>query len=225
MTMLSTADPAMTVSMKGMDTLFFSTAVLRTSSQVNASAIDWSDTPIAATECSLRFCVKTFETNITNNRISEHSREILAVRSPRSWVQLHGEFNDRLDLPEGHASDDLHYDSVNASIDRTDLMLGDQYNISQEAVYGIGSFFRDLLSVNLTTKNSEGGIDGRINGFYMKDRQSQPAIAAVLYNSSDLGATFEALAASMSNAIRVGGDDSLQHPGDDGRLVTKYRID
>lgn len=123
-------------------------------------------------------------------------------------------------------------------IDRTDLMLyspntGSRFSISKVAVDSISYFFQSTFATNLYDVNITNNPvrSGRFNGYYMNASQEQyePGIMQVLLTSQNLNETFEALAVSMSNAVRTGSDETFNETanvvtGSKGEVVIFYRV-
>ena len=117
------------------------------------------------------------------------------------------------------------------------------YNISQAAVNGISSFIQKTFAACITPYSncSEANTTGTeaaaenwtpLNGFYMLGRdlngnqdQFKPSIAQAFWRSENLTANFEAIAASMTNAIRAGADNQTAVIGSVGVPVTLYHVD
>lgn len=94
------------------------------------------------------------------------------------------------------------------TIEKTDLTLGKSFNITQRAVTSLNvsmnaTFTRPYTGPNTasTPRNPRS-----LGGFYISDDggdEFEPAIIQPLHESEDLNMTFQALAASMSNAMRT----------------------
>lgn len=123
-----------------------------------------------------------------------------------------------------YSSDDLNNPPKPVGILRTDLSVGDGYNISQTAVLGISNMLESVLKFN--------GTGGSVP--YDTDTSApiaKPIFLQPLYDSNDLSATFENIANSMSNALRADADsasaDNLNIASMSGRLgypVSMYKV-
>jgi len=87
----------------------------------------------------------------------------------------------------------LAFNSYYSWFPRTDLRLGDQFNISQSAINSIGSFFGSNFATDLSAHKyyiNSTYSDGwpMLNGFYMDngDTQWAPGVMEALYGSKDL---------------------------------------
>ncbi|KAH6889839.1 hypothetical protein B0T10DRAFT_513043 [Thelonectria olida] len=226
MTAYGTGNTSQTSSMKKLDTLIWSTSIIRVLAPDNHLTA-WPDLPLEATECALYYCINNYTTRVQDGILSEISSQLTATRHPQSWVPMN---LDSQVLPEPYLSN-LEFDDNLSGIVRSDLQLVSPnshatYNVSQTAVDSISSFFQSTFTDPARTNTSRGSYSGRLNAFLVNQTglQYAPAMAQVLWNADDLPATFEAVAASMSNALRLGDAGGLLQVGQGGRLRTFYRV-
>ncbi|GME63463.1 hypothetical protein MMC27_008364 [Neofusicoccum parvum] len=154
---------------------------------------------------------------------------------PSAWAQSGWARIDYANTTTTRKFSSLRFDNLTSSIDRSDLMLGDGFNISQDAVVSISSYFQSTFATSgmayLIENASAPGhtFQALVNGYRISDTQnrakSTPSILRMLFDSPDLDATFRSLARSMSNAIRAGSDDSRVQTGRSGTTETLYRIE
>lgn len=112
------------------------------------------------------------------------------------------------------------YDDIYSRIPRTDLMLGNSFNIAQAAVDSVSSFMARTFAREPLVPN--------INGWYIEgsgNRQYFPEIMKVLRTILSLQGLFQGVGVSMTNAIRDGSDDRLTQEGELCRQATIYRIE
>lgn len=177
--------------------------------------VDRPETPIESVECGLLYCVNKYLTNMTNNKVFEQSIFQPVARSAQSWQTT----------PEhqlnGSLLASLEYDPIVSKVPRTDLMLGDGYNISNSAVIGISDFFQQNFWRTTSDRNDSYEF---VDGYLISPLEYSPNSMQPLYNSPDLFDTFEAIAVSMSNTLRVESDDTPRWTGMKGTSVTLYRI-
>ena len=220
MTAWSTSNPASTVTFQSLNELLWSMSFINVTGQ-------WSNDSIQATECALYYCVNVYSTTVSNGTLSETaSPQPSATRSLKSWQPGVGTY--------WSSHDPLTFDPMNSTINRTDLMIGDGFNVSQTAIDGIGSFFQSTFAVNLTEQLealSGGDTVVAISSYAMNWTYShdfQPNIMQAFYQSPDLTETFANLASSMTNALRAGADPvpsgSPGAFGKSGEMVTHYVI-
>ncbi|UJO24659.1 uncharacterized protein CLAFUR5_13630 [Fulvia fulva] len=219
-----TGNESGTVSMSDIDTLIWSMAILRVKPKDQGETRTWPHVDLEESECALYYCVKRYNESDMNNSLSHSWTEVTtATRSQDSYSwqpsqssidQYQAELNDA-DI------ESLAFDDSLSAVERTDLQLGDVFNISQAAVNGLSSFFQSTFAAkNISNVNNT-------NGFYMRssaNTQYQPAAIQPLVLSVNLDATFTALAESMSNPIRTADDNAITDFGMMGTSVTRYRV-
>lgn len=225
MTAFGTGNASQTSSMHKLDALVWSMSVIKVLPPDN-NLTGWPNLPLEATECALYYCVNEYTTKVQDGLLSETSTQLAAKRNPKSWAPPYP-------LPEPFLSS-LEFRSGLSAISRSDLQLvspssNATYNISQAAVDSISSYFRGIFTApdSIDTNNTEqDNYNGSINAFLVNQTgvQFAPATAQVLWTSDNLTDTFEALAVSMSNALRQGDADGLLQGGQGGNLRTFYRV-
>ncbi|KAL8777722.1 MAG: hypothetical protein Q9213_007737 [Squamulea squamosa] len=178
----------------------------------------WPDSPVTASECGLWYCVNEYNSSVENGNLIETSIPALLTRSPDSWQT-------KTEQPQHTVAqkyrrppqDTLSYYTDSASLVRTDLQLGEAFNVSQSAVYGINQAMTETFSARPDT-NSTSRPPRFINA-YILSREAityHPTVMQILRDSPDVNATFAALAKSMSNSIRANSDDNLVKTGEAG---------
>ncbi|KAI1145563.1 hypothetical protein F4825DRAFT_240552 [Nemania diffusa] len=236
MSTFGTGNASETVTMGDINTLIWSMSIIRVTEDPTNSSAAWPALPISATECALLYCVKDYQDKVINGSFLESATPVANThRLQQSWQP------DRI-FWQGDLSPDIlssiEFNSYFSVIQRTDLSIlsvdtGLAYNISQEAVDSISSFIHNTFAIKLTpfNVNSNGSVAGQLNGYYIDtgDIQYSPSALQVLYKSEDLNATFTNLAASMSNALRSGADDSFngtnrEHTGQKSATTVIYSI-
>ncbi|KAF7190465.1 hypothetical protein HII31_08179 [Pseudocercospora fuligena] len=227
MTTFGTGNPAKTASMREIDTLIWSMSMIRVANQ--DAEKNWPSAAPLANECALYYCVKQYNTTVTNGTINQMSTiRADATRSKTSWQVL-----DLSPYPDTTLTssdrESLEFDSEQSAIQRTDLTLGENYNISQSSIDSISQYFQTMLSKTNITGAFGQFNTSTLNGFVLgaignPTTQYAPDSVSVLHNSTDLDATFAAVAESMSNVIRANGDNKLRTTGQIGIPVTKFQI-
>ena len=183
-----------------------------------------------AIECALRYCVKQYDSTAASSQIQESGQVIeSAARASGSWKL---DSVDRSEINKTAKVDnvtvtnadinDLDFKSPTVSYTRTDLMLGNQYNISQTAVNGISSLMYNTFTYDQTSEEFINGV--YITGSRYGDMQYNPSASQRLWDSQNLEESFETLAVSMSNAIRARSDNNAIETGQEGSSVTKFSI-
>lgn len=232
---LGTAEASETTSTPELETLIWSMSMIRADPNDSNNTAAWPNFPVSAMECALYYCVKNYTFTVSGGTLREVSKEVTEMtRVKDSWG-----------VGEGYASlmnksqiNSIAFDKIVSAIHRSDLTLfsaasGRRFNISSVAVNSISSYFQSTFAsqpheLEITETPAE---TGRLNGYYMRSTQLEyePSVMQALFSSTDLNATFTALAASMSNALRTGADGSFEGipvtvTGERGELTTYYRI-
>ncbi|KAI9654474.1 MAG: hypothetical protein M1821_006564 [Bathelium mastoideum] len=229
MTSWSTSSPSDSISFKSVSELLWSISFLNVTSSGS-----WPNASVEATECALYYCVNEYSSKAVNGSIVEYATELSsAKRSDASWQPAN--------TARWTSHDPLVFDSHDSSLNRTDLMLGNGFNVSQTSVDGINSFFQStfildnpgrldlstgahLNGIALVPPSSSGPPESTSNAV----TQFMPDVMQAFYQSSNLTDMFEDIAWSMTNAIRTGADsidgNPSTVPGRGGILTTHYSI-
>ena len=198
MTAFGTSNESRSISFSAKDTLIWSMTMMN----VTNVKVNWEDAPVVAAECGLWYCVNSYNSSVENSNISETVTPAPSTRSPASWEVLPQQ-------PEGVAFDHpppntIGYNASFASVNRTDLQLGDGFNMSQSAIWSIGSF------ISSTFQSSQLPHTELINAWVINESEDlttyQPTAMQMLYTSQDWEAIFAALAKSMTNVLRQDSD-------------------
>ena len=219
MTMHGTGNASQTNTMQDLDTLIWAATLLQVQPNPNNKSAVWPDYPILAEECALYYCVNTYDSMVINATLQETVSPTKAKRNPDSWQPPKPK--NGTGLTEAQTlSIEFHRDR--SSVNRTDLMLGNGFNLTQAAVDGISSYFQNFLA----TPNASMDFQS-VNGYIISENyqlEYTPSAAQVLYVSKNLTNTFKALAASMSNALRSGDDEARLVSGRTGTILNFYHI-
>lgn len=236
MTMLGTANASETIKAQEIDTLIWSMSMIRARPDPTNTSAAWPSLPLSAMECTLFYCVKEYETTVTDGSLREISKHVMdATRVKTSWRP---EATYATNLMNELQINSIAFHKYFSAFSRTDLVLsspgtGSRFNISKVAVDSISSYFQSNFASKLYTLNitDPPSATGKLNGYYVNATQTQykPGVMQALLSSRDLNATFTALAASMSNAIRTGADESSDSVPDivtglKGDVKTFYKI-
>ncbi len=208
--------------MQDLDTLIWSMSMIRIKPGISEPEISkWRNIPHEAQECSIYYCVNSYSSRVANGLLTEVVQEQTSIRrDPNSWQLL---------APDGLSSTTLNtsmkhsiaFDPAMSTFPRTDLPLGDRYNISQTAVDSISIFMTSTFANDLMRYPHT-----NINGWSIDDgtKQYQPDSMQILSIAPDLHGTFDNVATSMSNAIRAGADGSPKVYGEVVDQVTIYHV-
>ena len=228
MTVYGTANRTLSVSFHSFDTLIWSMTIMNyTMKEEQATSGNFS-----AMECALWFCVNSYKSAVTNGTLTEIIQPVLSKRNIDSWQPLKSNSKDSevyvgiFAVPPEftHATTEFNITEDNFMSDRrrTELQLGDGFNVSQGAFYSIVNLLGDTLTDRFTKTGGGNALvkrahDGAPNEY------SPPAMQS-LYNSQDLAATFATLAKSMTNNIRRNDDSHTVVDGKEGHYVILTRV-
>lgn len=242
MTSFGTANASRTNTFKESESLLWAMSFLKMQAPSDDSTHSngWPNVSVEALECGLFYCVNQYSSTVRNGTLYETETFMQnATRQPYSWelinytsVNLDGIHIDNQSMKS------LEFNNSTSSWSRTDLMLGNGFNLSQTAVNSLSSQFQSQFTSQKTINTSDhrDHLLARdytpVNGFYKNQINSpdsaavdySPPVMQILYNSPDLNDTFRRLARGLSNAIRAGADDPTLHTGASGVMTTYYRI-
>lgn len=232
MATLGTSNATETINAHDLDTLIWSMSMIRLGP--NASTIAWPDLPLSAMECSLFYCVNSYGFKMSSGTLTVTSEQVLdAKRVPNSWEAPAGSF---WPLLNESMLESIAFQENYSVIPRTDLMLvspatGSRFNLSKKAIDSTSYFFQSKFATKRFNQYWSDSKKGSFNGYYVVYPlpKYEPSIIQALFASQDMNETFTTLAASMSNAIRTGADETfdgvpLMLTGSKGELTTFYRV-
>ncbi|KAI0440957.1 hypothetical protein F4803DRAFT_525272 [Xylaria telfairii] len=215
-TTLGTTDASETITMQDLDTLIWSMSILRVTPNSTNSTAAWPNLPLSATECALYFCVKRYEAIVAKGTLQMTDEIVSDAFRQQDFGNDPGTFDLQF----------LYYHGTDVTL--LSPTSGNTFNISRGAVNGLTSNFQKTFASTLSHYPLD---DGRVNGYYvdLEEAKFEPNIIQALFSREDLNGTFTALAASMSNAIRRGADESSDGvsstvTGKRGTVVTFYKI-
>lgn len=230
MATLGTSNATETISAHDLDTLIWSMSMIRL--RPDASTTAWPDLPLSAMECALFYCINSYEFKISSGTPTATSEQVLdAKRVANSWQPE----SDKSFLNEP-ILESIAFQENYSRIPRTDLMLvspatGSRFNLSKKAIDTTSYFFQSKFATKLYNQDISDSKNGSFNGYYVVSplKTYEPSIIQALFASQDINETFTTLAASMSNAIRNGADETfdgipLVLTGSKGELTTFYRV-
>ncbi|KAL1623138.1 hypothetical protein SLS54_004624 [Diplodia seriata] len=218
MTTYGTGNKNETISLQEVDNLLWGMSFLRVT---NTEVKKWPNVDLEATECGLYYCVKQYNATVSNGTFHVTEEEVsTASRAVDSWLPLSDDDTNNLTSLEW--LDSLNFDKVLSSVERSDLVLGNQFNLSQSAIDSISSFFQTYF---MRVESYPGYMDSlKLNGYSQSEAHYNPSSIQAFRTVPNLDSTFQALARSMSNALRADSDNSTVQSGINRVMQVKYRI-
>ena len=210
MTAYGTGDQNESISFASLDTLIWSITMMNFTENEGPS----SSVKVSAIECGLWYCVNAYTSEVKGGNLTEIIQPAPSKRNPDSWQPLLEPNSDTIITPPPNT---LNYDGRTSSVRRTDLQLGEGFNVSQAAIYSIS----ELMNATFTIPSTEG-----INAYVLPIHGTtySPTAMQRLYNSRNLEATFASLAKSMTNNMRQNADGSNVAIGKAGEYLILIRV-
>ncbi|KAJ4325405.1 hypothetical protein N0V94_000747 [Neodidymelliopsis sp. IMI 364377] len=244
MTANTTIEVNRTISFKNMDTLLMAFIVMRASDDWLGSQIPWEASTPTATECALYLCANAYEAKSENSLVEERLVGSWAYKAPGSY-QVNWDSDEWNLSPgaEGYVAS-LGTKLYDAKIGRTDLQLlipefsstafpahlPRAFNVSHAFIFSAIDFLIDFSQSN---EQPIGLPAGSRNGTPVDEtwdmlgvpwtNDQMPPVVDALWNSTNLTATFENVARSLTNQIRNASPD--RHQGELQQWVMHVRVD
>lgn len=211
MTAYGTGNETESVSFTSHDTLIWSMTMmnftLKKEPKINGS--------VSAIECGLWYCVNSYKSTVKDGNLTETIELAPSKREPNSWQPVLGPIDRGVVTPPPNT---INYDRISSSVRRTDLQLGEGFNLSQAAIYSIS----DLMNATFASPVRQKGINAHV--LASDGTTYNPTAMQRLYNSQDLEATFASLAKSMTNNIRQNSDHNTVTNGKEGKYLVLIRV-
>lgn len=250
MTLRGTTNATRSIAFSNITTLIWSQTILRHPASTNITILPLTsaDPGVFARECILYYCVNNYNSTVSNGVLSEtiSPSPDHAARDPSSWALLPSIPNQAPPAFSPSRQLDISYHPRFSFPRRSDLSFagpGGGYNISQNAINSISSMVQSTFATCTTmTRNCTTNLEPvaenwtPLNGFYMTVRsgaQYEPSAAQALWRAERVESVFEAVARSMGNALRTGGDitaatadgEGSRVAGMVGVVTVLYRVD
>ncbi|KAG8158099.1 hypothetical protein KVR01_011860 [Diaporthe batatas] len=247
---LGTPNTSQTINGPELDALIWSMSTIHADENRTDSMAIWPHFPVSAIDCALFYCVRSYNITVTDGILREDSKQVEeATRAAGSWT-IPEHYVNKI-YPEGYANhlseseiNSIAFDKFASTLPRWDLALlspksGARFNISQSAVDSISYHYQSMFSAKTNHFNvgEAPPVTGRFNGYCERSERwgskCEPGAMRTLLSSTDLdadlNATFAALAASMTDALRAGADGWFEGvpiavAGERGDTITYYRI-
>lgn len=203
-----TGDPSRTLTFRNNDLLIWALTVINTTYDAS-KPVDWPNVPVNANECGLYYCVNRYTSVVANGTLYETAVPVSAARSKDSWQVISSQLKTPL-------NNSLEYNRA-ASVPRTDLQIGDGFNVSHTAVIAMNYYLSSIFTNGGGVIDTEG--DGDPETF-----EYSPSAMQALWDTSDLNKTFAHLATSLSYNIRANSNGKQVVTGRTGDWVTLVRV-
>lgn len=223
------ADPKRTVNFVASQALLAAFTIIRTNNTHTLSTPAWDAASASAMECGLELTLNVYNSSVRNNVLVEQIVASASDKVPGSWLPS-------LVDQSGVNPEDLPIDrTTNESdpIDHQMFLYRDDYAFDPDALQtDVKENFtvtqRSLVSTLdfLTSLIQQETDNGTVKAVLQQDQSVMhtygSAILQPLFNQTNTNATFDAIARSMSNAIRNVGNDSVS--GMTQQWVRHYQV-
>ena len=234
MTAYGTVHGSNTVSFTSFDTLLWSMTIMNLTmneeraSSGNSTTMQCGDwycfNSYTAVECGLWYCVNSYKSAVKNGILTEIIQPAPSEKNIDSWRPFR---KSKLDAGVFMAARDNGTHDGLYALRRTDLQLGEGFNVSQGAIYSIAYLMDDTFtarSAGPKTVDVTNAAAARSRVSPSGPMEYDPPAMDILYNSQNLTATFATLAKSMTNNIRKNSDGHTVIRGKEGQYVILIRI-
>lgn len=261
---LGSVDRNESVSFTSFDTLIWSMTMMNITTKEKPTR-DFS-VSVSAIECGIWYCVNSYQAAVENGKFIETFQPAPSTKNPDSWLPITNDTTVVIsplefvvdDPPsvesiiDGTVSADIHRPPTHRGpldvpgtielAERTDLQIGEGFNVSQAAILAIATSIYDTLASAYVkyepsiTNDYSGSYPIKLNALvknpidYFANFTSEgarvygPPAMEALYNSPDLEATFSSLAKSLTNHIRQNSDNYTVIRGKEGHNVVLIRV-
>lgn len=206
MTAYGTGNETESISFSSYDTLIWSMTMMNFTLKEERTA----SVSVSAIECGLWYCVNSYRSVVKDGNLIETIESAPSKRKTDSWRPILEHIDSEVHAPEPTT---INYDRIFSSDIRTDLQLGEGFNLSQAAIYSIS----DLMYDTFTSPIRQDGINACV--LALNNNTYKPTAMQMLYNSQNLEATFASLAKSMTNNIRQNSDNNTVAKGKEGKYM------
>jgi hypothetical protein len=234
MTVNTTYVPQETVKFKSLQTMLMAFIILRAPDDWLNSKVEWENVQPVATECAMYFCANAYQAKSENSVLREDTIGSWAIRDPSShkfdmaertliqnetkeerWIEEQG-FN--LYSPNYLPRQDLRLLIPREQSKSFPSNMARQVNVSNALIRSTISYLEEYTSRDWLKKY---GNDTRVSPIVFPDFDSPPVIDA-LWNSTNLTATFENVAKTLTNQIR--NTSPNQHHGELQKWTIHVRV-
>lgn len=224
------ADPNSTINFKASQALLAAFTIIRTNNTQALGSPEWDAADASAMECGLELTLNVYNSSVRNNVLVEQIVASASDKVPQSWLPLQG-INQSLvhphNLPVDQGTQEwnpvyhdafLYRDDYELSPTTLNTSTNETFKIAQQSLVSTLNFLTSLIR--------QDHDNGTVKAVLQQDRPPLhtygSAILQPLLNQTNTTATFEAIARSMSNAIRNVGNESMS--GTTQQWVRYYQV-
>jgi hypothetical protein len=211
------ADPNLTINFKTSQTLLAAFTTIRADDSHPLGSADWDAANASAMECGLELALNVYNSSVVNGILLEQIVASVSQKVPGSWLPLPG-IDQSMLHPDGLKADPgtlgsnpIYHDTFlyrdDYTLDPTALQRSDagSFNITQKALLSTVDFLTSLIPQNNGNATVRAVVQDEQFILYM---YGSP-ILQPLFSQKNTTATFDALAKSISNAIRNLGTEPM----------------
>ncbi|KAF2973153.1 hypothetical protein GQX73_g444 [Xylaria multiplex] len=196
-------DPKATISFHNLSTIITAIGIIKAADGYAKGDLTWDDTPVTATECALYFCTQAMNSSIVAGKLIE---EGIASWSERDYSTYVGNKTTVFDEWNNYSLYTNSHDIV-----RNDLVLlippedAQRFNLPENVTTKF-NLSQNTIGSTVTWVNNDffaGTMAWPLIGHIAVDA---PPVMQALYQSTNLTATFDNVAASLSNWMRSTSD-------------------
>ncbi|KAI8945357.1 hypothetical protein F4801DRAFT_598028 [Xylaria longipes] len=190
-------NPQATISLRNLNSMITAVGIIKAADSYGKGDLTWDDTPVTATECALYFCTQAINSSVIAGELVEEKIKSWSDRDYSSYVGITdiGGWNNR-----------SFYDIESGGYDvRSDLVLV----IPPEDVQRLHLPENVTTRFNLTQNTVASTVAWVNEDFFAKEMQwphdgvhNAPSVIQALYQSTNLTATFDKVAGSLTNWMR-----------------------
>lgn len=230
------------VSFTSYDTLIWSMTMINNTLEDLESLADFS-----AIECGLWYCVNSYKSVVKDGNLSETIEPTPSTRESDSWrpfvaggvledVDSFYAFSKSINVFDKSTvipfyNSSFRHPTAYYYTRRTDLQLGEGFNLSQTAIYSVSKLMNNIFAeprflikgANAIVYDHE-QIESHDEHEINSGRNYHPTAVQSLYHSQNVENTFAALARSMTNYIRQNSDNNTVIYGKEGKMTVVFRM-
>jgi hypothetical protein len=224
------ADPNLTINFRVSQTLLAAFTVIRADNSHPLGSADWDAANASAMECGLELALNVYNSSVVNNILTEQIIASVSKRVPGSWlpspgIDQSGVHPNGLQADPGTLdSNPIYHDTFlyrdDYTLDPAGLQSNDvgNFSVTQKTLLSTVDFLTSLIRQNNDNATVKAVAHGDQTALYT---YGSP-ILQPLFNQTNTTATFDAIAKSMSNAIRNLGTEPIT--GTTRQWVRFYRV-